>query len=160
MCMVAEISSLSVTFFIKFNLVHWWNTSINVALFHPRQFSLYKATQFPYILKLIIKYGWNKICALNFQLVKYSCKCKPSVFTLTYRGIIERRMHNILNFSPYLSTTPSSVDRYISQKRYRNYSPKVVNREIFIPNLYWIKNISCYDNKKFTRRNIWYIKTS
>ena len=119
----------------------------------------YKATQFPFMLKLIIKYGWNKICALNFQLVKYSCKFQPSVFTLTYRDIIERRMHNILNFSPYLSITPSSVG-YISQKRYRNYSPKIVNREIFIPNLNWIKKISCYDNKKFTRRNIWHIKIS
>ena len=129
-------------------------------LFHPRLFSLYNATQFPYILKFIIKYGWNNIYALNFQLVKYSCKFKPSVFTLTYRGIIERKMHNILNFPPYLSTTPSSVDSYNSQKRYRNYSPKIVNRKIFIPNLYWIKNISWYDNKKLTRRNIWYIKTS
>ena len=69
-------------------------------------------------------------------------------------------MHNILNFSPYLSTTPSSVDRYNSQKRHRNYSPKIVNREVFIQNLNWIKNFSCYDNKKFTRRNIWHIKTS
>ena len=146
MCMVAEISSLSVTFFIKFNLVHWWNTSINVALFHPRQFSHYKATQFPFILKLIIKYDWNKIRALNFQLVKYSCTFQHSLFTLAYRGIIERRMHNILNYSPHLFTTPSFIDRY--------------NRERFISNFNWTKTISCYDNKKFTRRNIWHIKTS
>ena len=129
-----------------------------MALFHPRQFSLYKVTHFPFILKLIIKYGWNKICALNFQLVKYSCKFQPSVFTLTYRGIVEKRMHNVLNFSPYLSTTPCFVDRCNSQKRYRNYSTKIVNREIFVPDLNWIKNISCYDDKKYTRRNIWYIK--
>ena len=141
---------------MRSNLVHWWNASINVALFHPRQFSLYKASQFPFILKLIIKYGWNKTCALNFQLGKF----QPSVFTLTYRGMIERMMHNILNFSPYLSTTPSSLDTYNSQKRYRNYSPKIVNREIFIPNLNWIKNISLYDNKKITRRNVWHIKRS
>ena len=92
------------------------------------------------------------------NLVKYSCKFQPTVFTLTYRDIIERRMRNILNFSPYFSTTPSSVDGYNSQKRHRNYSLKIVNKEIFIPNL--IKNFSCYDNKKFTRRNICHIKTS
>ena len=97
-CMAAEISSFSVTFFI-------------VALFHSRQFSFYKATHFPFILKFIIKYGWHKTCALNFKLIKYSCKFQPSVFTLTYRGIIERRMLNILNFSPYFSTTSSTVDR-------------------------------------------------
>ena len=110
-CMAAEISSFSVTFYIKFNLVYWWNTSINVALFHPRQFSFYKATHFPFILKLIIKYGSHKTCSLNFELVKYSSKFQPSVFRLTYRGIIERRIHNILNFSPYFSTTSSTVDR-------------------------------------------------
>ena len=110
-CMAAEISSFSVAFYIKFNLVHSWNTSTNVVLFHPRQFSFYKATQFPFILGLIIKYGWNKICALNFQFVKNSCKFQPSVFTLNYRGIIERRMHNIFNFSPYLSTTSSTVNK-------------------------------------------------
>ena len=42
--MAAEISTVSVTFFIKFMLVRWSNASINVALFYPRQFSFYKAT--------------------------------------------------------------------------------------------------------------------
>ena len=48
-CMAAEISTLSVTFLIKLNLVRWWNASINVVLFYPRQFSFYKATQFLFI---------------------------------------------------------------------------------------------------------------
>ena len=119
----------------------------------------YKATQFPFMLKLIIKYGWNKICALNFQLVKYSCKFQPSVFTLTYRDIIERRMHNILNF--HLICLPLPLLLGISHRRGIGIiHQKIVNREIFIPNLNWIKKISCYDNKKFTRRNVWHIKTS
>ena len=134
-CMAAEISRLWVTFFIKFNLVRWWNTSINVALFHPRQLSFYKATQFPFILKLIIKYGWNKICASNFQLVKYSSKFQPSFLTLTYKGIIYWTFHFIC--LPLLFLLIGIT---------LNYSPKIVNWEIFIPNLNWIKNISCYDN--------------
>ena len=45
---------------------------------------------------------------------------------VTYRSITKRRMHTTLYFSPYLTTTPSSIE--------------IVNWEIFIPNLNWTKN--------------------
>ena len=63
---------------------------------------------------------------------------------ITYRSIAKRRMHTTLYFSPYLTTTPSSIE--------------IVNWEIFIPNLNWTKNTFC--GKKIARRNIWHIKTS
>ena len=54
--MAAKTNSLSVTFFIKLNLIRWRNAAINAASFHPNSFFSIKQLNF-HILKLVIKYG-------------------------------------------------------------------------------------------------------
>ena len=68
-------------------MVRWRNFSIIVVLFHPRQFSFCKTTEFPFI-KTDSQIWLKQSITLNFQMVKYSCK---SDFTLTYRAIIEKK---------------------------------------------------------------------
>ena len=128
------------------------NAPINVALFHPIQFSFYKAIQFPFMkidnqiwlkqnmcIKLSIGQIFLQILTLSLPEPKKVSSKEECIPYCTFHIICQQLTLLLIGIT-------------------LNYSPKLVNWKIFIPNLNWIKKISSYDNKKYTRGNIWHTK--